>query len=64
MDFTSYEVNKNFRVKVNDQLVGYSGLVRLAGFERAQASFQRAIRSDVQVFVRRFSGITIKYYAR
>lgn len=64
MVFTSYEVNKNFRVKVNNQLVGFAGLVRLAGYERAKASFQRALRSDCQVFCRRFSGLTIKYYSR
>lgn len=64
MDFSSYELNKNFRVKVNNQLVGFAGLVRLVGYERAKASFQRALRSDVQVFSRRFSGLTIKFYSR
>lgn len=40
----SVELNRNYRVKVNDRLVGYSGLCLSLGFEKANYYIEKCRR--------------------
>lgn len=57
-------MNRNFRVKVNRLLVGYSGLCKLIGKRYANHLITKALRSNAQVIVFKNKFGYIKFYSK
>lgn len=47
---TSKDLNSNFLCKIGRTLYGFSGMVRLLGYERTEYILLKALRSKNQVF--------------
>lgn len=60
----SYEMNKNFRVKFNNFLVGYSGLCLRIGVDRANLLISRMLRTNVQSKCFKVKGNNVKFYCK
>lgn len=60
----SYEMNKNFLVKFNNLLVGYSGLCSRIGVDRANLLISRMLRTNVQSKCFRVQGNNVKFYCK
>lgn len=62
----SYELNRNFRVKVGRLLVGWSGLVLRVGYDRAVLYLSKALRSksDVKRFKCQSLGVYVSFYVK
>lgn len=62
----SYEMNRNFRVKVGRLLVGWSGLVLRVGYDRACLYLSKALRSasDVKRFKCQSLGVYVSFYVK
>lgn len=58
------EMNKNFRVKFNRLLVGYSGLCSLIGVDRANVLISRMLRTNVQSKQFKVRGNIISFYCK
>lgn len=57
-------MNKNFRVKFNRLLVGYSGLCCRIGVERANHLISKMLRTSVQSKAFKVSGNVVKFYCK
>lgn len=57
-------MNKNFRVKFNRLLVGYSGLVARIGKDRADVLISRMLRTTVQSKYFRVNGNNVTFYCK
>lgn len=57
-----YKMNRSFKVKVGNRLVGYSGLVLSFGAERANVLISRALRSIKQVVSFLVKGVKVSFY--
>lgn len=60
----SYQMNKNFKVKFNRLLVGYSGLVNRIGRERADVLISRMLRTTCQVKRFKVKGDVVSFYCK
>lgn len=60
----SYEMNKNFRVKFNRLLVGYSGLCKRIGVDRANLLISRMLRTTCQSKCFRVKGNKVIFYCK
>lgn len=60
----SKELNKNFRVKYDRLLVGYTGLCARVGVERANHLISKMLRTTVQSKRFRVNGHCVTFYCK
>lgn len=61
--------NRNFKIKVNGNgmsvLLGVSGLIKLLGFYRACNACEKALKSDMDIYIiKTRTGLRIRFYSK
>lgn len=57
-------MNRNFRVKFGNRLVGYAGLCAVVGVERANMLITKMMRTTLYKKVFLVKGVKVSFYAK